>query len=290
MAFIEISSVSKAFGTSQRRQHVLDRVSLSVDQGEFVSIVGFMGCGKSTLINVLAGLTAPDAGEVRVAGEGVRGMRDDAAIVFQSYSLLPWFSALENVRLAVRARFPAWRRDQQIDRARRYLDRVGLGNAADRRPSQLSGGMRQRVAIARAFATEPSILFLDEPFGALDALTRANLQQELAALCTDVDRPVTVIMITNSVEEALLLSERIVPMTRGPQATLGTPVPVAIPRPRTTALLMHDEHAMRVRTHVIESLTGEVRLKPDTTSDEAAPDFSRTPSYVVSGFSRTGTR
>jgi len=257
-AFIEIAAISKTFGSGPAARHVLDRASLSVEQGEFVSIVGFMGCGKSTFLNIVAGLVTADAGEVRFGGEPALGMRHDASIVFQSYSLLPWFTALENVRLAVAAEFPGWTRPRQTDQARAYLDKVGLGNAADRRPSQLSGGMRQRVAIARAFSTEPNVLFLDEPFGALDALTRGNLQQELARLCSDRDRPVTVIMISNNVEEALLLSDRIVPMTRGPRATLGTPVEVAMPKPRTAAQLVHDEATMRVRTRVIESLTANV--------------------------------
>ena len=248
---------------------MLDRASLSVEHGEFVSIVGFMGCGKSTFLNVVAGLVTPDAGEVQFGGEPARGVRHDASIVFQNYSLLPWFSALENVRLAVAAAFPEWPRARQTEQARAYLEKVGLGNAVDRRPSQLSGGMRQRVAIARAFSTEPEVLFLDEPFGALDALTRGNLQQELARLCSNLDRLVTTIMITNNVDEALLLSDRIVPMTRGPRATLGTPVPVAIPKPRNAAQLTHDEEAMRVRGHVIEALTKEVRLKPDTTYSSA---------------------
>jgi nitrate/nitrite transport system ATP-binding protein len=259
MAFIELASVSKRFKAGASTRHVLDRVCLSVDRGEFVSVVGFMGCGKSTLLNVLAGLVAYDDGELRFAGERASGIRNDASIVFQSYSLLPWFSALENVRLAVAAAFPEWPRHRQDEQAGRYLDKVGLGKARDRRPGQLSGGMRQRVAIARAFATEPAILFLDEPFGALDALTRANMQQELAGLCVEADQPVTVIMITNSVDEALLLSDRIVPMTRGPRATLGTPVPVSIGRPRTSATLSHDEEALRVRANVIASLTEIVR-------------------------------
>jgi nitrate/nitrite transport system ATP-binding protein len=258
MAFLEINSISKTFGTGPSARHVLDRASLSVDRGEFVSIVGFMGCGKSTFLNIIAGLATADSGDVRFGGECAHGMRDDASIVFQNYSLLPWFSALENVRLAVAATFPEWPPARQAAQARAYLEKVGLGNAMDRRPGQLSGGMRQRVAIARAFSTEPDMLFLDEPFGALDALTRANLQQELARLCSDLDRSVTTIMITNSVDEALLLSDRIVPMTRGPRATLGTPVPVAMPKPRNTAQLMHDEEAMRVRSHVIEALTAIV--------------------------------
>jgi nitrate/nitrite transport system ATP-binding protein len=258
VSFIEISSISKTFGSGPSARHVLDRASLSVEQGEFVSIVGFMGCGKSTFLNIVAGLVTPDAGEIRFGGEPARGIRHDASIVFQSYSLLPWFTALENVRLAVAAEFPQWPRERPTEQARSYLEKVGLGNAVERRPSQLSGGMRQRVAIARAFSTEPDVLFLDEPFGALDALTRGNLQQELARLCSDRDRPVTVIMITNNVEEALLLSDRIVPMTRGPRAALGVPVEVAMAKPRTSAQLVHDEEAMRVRTHIIESLTASV--------------------------------
>jgi nitrate/nitrite transport system ATP-binding protein len=261
VAFLEITSISKTFGTGPSARHVLDRASLSVERGEFVSIVGFMGCGKSTFLNIVSGLVTADSGEVRFDGECACGMRGDVSIVFQNYSLLPWFSALENVRLAVAAAFPEWPPARQAGQARAYLEKVGLGNAVDRRPSQLSGGMRQRVAIARAFSTEPDMLFLDEPFGALDALTRANLQQELARLCSDLDRPVTTIMITNSVDEALLLSDRIVPMTRAPRATLGTPISVEMPKPRSAVHLMHDEEAMRVRSHVIETLTAEVQVK-----------------------------
>lgn len=259
MAFIEISGVSKVFDARESVLHVLEGVTLSIEQGEFVSIIGFMGCGKSTLLNIVAGLLGADAGEVRIGGEQLRGIPKGAAIVFQNYSLLPWFSAIENVRLAVASAFPTWSRDQQEAQSRRYLEMVGLGSAVHRRPSQLSGGMRQRVAIARAFATEPDILLLDEPFGALDALTRANLQEELARLCSAVDRPVTTMMITNSVEEALLLSDRIVPMTRGPRAKLGSPVTVAMPKPRTAAQLMHDPNAQRVRAHVVEWLAAYVR-------------------------------
>jgi nitrate/nitrite transport system ATP-binding protein len=259
VAFIEVASVSKTFTTDRAVRRVLHDVTLSVDQGEFVSIVGFMGCGKSTLLSIIAGLTPPDEGDVRLDGELVRGVKRKTAIVFQNYSLLPWLTALENVHLAVESAWPTWPRERQASQGRRYLDKVGLTHASHRRPSQLSGGMRQRVAIARALATEPDVLFLDDPLGALDALTRANLQQELAQLCSAEERPVTTIMITNSVEEALLLSDRIVPMTHGPRATLGQPVAVAIPKPRTLAQLVHDEDAMRSRAHVVESLTASVR-------------------------------
>jgi len=218
-----------------------------------------MGCGKSTLLSIMAGLVPPDTGEVRLGGEIIRGVQPKTAIVFQNYSLLPWLTAIENVHLAVASALPRWTRKRQADQARAYIGKVGLTSAAHRRPSQLSGGMRQRVAIARALATQPDVLFLDDPFSALDALTRANLQQELAQLCAAEERPVTTIMITNSVEEALLLSDRIVPMTHGPRATLGRPVAVAIPKPRTLAQLVHDKDALHSRAHVVESLTASVR-------------------------------
>jgi nitrate/nitrite transport system ATP-binding protein len=260
LAFIEIRGLQKSFSTSRGTRHVLRDVSLDVDQGEFVSIVGAMGSGKSTLLSLLAGLTLPDAGTMSIGGEPTRGVRRDAAVVFQNYSLLPWFTALENVRLAVEATFPEMSRDDQRGQATRALERVGLGNALDRRPKQLSGGMRQRVAIARAFATRPQVLFLDEPFGALDAMTRETLQQELVRLCMEVERPVTTVMITNNVEEAILLSDRIVPIVPGPPATLGTAIPVELSRPRSLAQLAHDEQATLVRAHVISTLTASVRV------------------------------
>jgi len=255
MAFIEVTGLSKSFPAKGGTRHVLQNVSLSVERGEFVAIVGAMGSGKSTLLSMLAGLTTPDAGTIHIDGEPVNGIRHDAAFVFQNYSLLPWLTALENVRLAVGAAFPDLSRDQQRERAQKTLERVGLGNAVSRRPRQLSGGMRQRVAIARALATDPQVMFLDEPLGALDALTRESLQGELARLCGEGDGRVTTVMITNSVEEAILLSDRIVPILPGPPATLGRPIPVALPRPRTTAMLAHDDEAARVRTHVIATLT-----------------------------------
>jgi nitrate/nitrite transport system ATP-binding protein len=258
LPFIEASGVSKSFPIKGGTRHVLQNVSLSVEQGEFVAIVGAMGSGKSTLLSLLAGLTTPDAGTIRIGGEPLKGIRRDAAFVFQNYSLLPWLTALENVRLAVGAAFPELSRDQQRARAQQTLEGVGLGNALARRPRQLSGGMRQRVAIARALATDPQVMFLDEPLGALDALTRESLQGELARLCGDGDGRVTTVMITNNVDEAILLSDRIVPILPGPPATLGAPIAVTLPRPRTAALLAHDDAAAQVRTHVITTLTDAV--------------------------------
>lgn len=258
MAFIEVEGVCKSFASASGGKHVLRGVSLSVERGAFISIVGAMGSGKSTLLSILAGLTSPDTGTVTIDGALVQGIRRDAAYVFQNYSLLPWFTALENVRLAVDAALPDLTREEQRAQALRTLEKVGLGNAVHRRPSQLSGGMRQRVAIARAFATKPEVLFLDEPFGALDALTRETIQQDLAQLCSSAERPVTVVMITNSVEEALLLSDAIVPMVAGPPATLGAAIPIDLSRPRSTAQLAHDEQASHVRAHVVATLTASL--------------------------------
>ena len=274
MSFIQLKGIGKSFAA----RHVLQDVSLDVEQGEFVSIVGAMGSGKTTLLSIAAGLIAPDSGAIAIGGEPLRGIRRDAAFVFQNYSLLPWLTALENVRLAVEAARPDLSRDEQRAVAKQSLEAVGLGNAIERRPRQLSGGMRQRVAIARAFSTHPQVLFLDEPFGALDALTRETLQQELARLCMREEPPVTTLMITNSVEEAILLSDRIVPMLPGPPARLGVPIPVDLPRPRTAAALAHDEDAMRVRAHVIEMLTAPRRAAARRSSAEIrAPRVDTTP-------------
>ncbi|MBI4909027.1 MAG: ABC transporter ATP-binding protein [Acidobacteria bacterium] len=252
MSFIELKDLTMNYGT----RSVLAGVHLSVDEGEFVSVVGSSASGKSTLLKIAAGLMEATRGSVTMAGEPVKEFSRKAAFVFQNYSLLPWFSALENVRLAVEGAFPDWPKKRQTDQAARYLQMVGLGAALAKRPGQLSGGMRQRVAIARAFAVEPGILFLDEPFGALDALTRSTLQQELALLCTAVERPVTALMITNSVDEAILLSDRILALSRGPGATLSPSIAVPLAKPRSANLLMHDEGAARIRVRLAEFLIG----------------------------------
>jgi nitrate/nitrite transport system ATP-binding protein len=262
LAFVEIRNVSKSFTSGGSVRQVLKEATLCVEEGEFVSIVGFTGSGKTTFLNIAAGLLKQDNGHVRINGKELNGVHSEAAVVFQNYSLLPWFSAQENVRLAVEAAFPQWNRSRQLAQATKYLEKVGLGHAMSRRPSHLSGGMRQRVAIARAFAAEPSILFLDEPFNALDALTRSNLQQELARLCSEAGKPTTVIMITNNLDEALLLSDQIVPMTRGPAARLGTPINVRLARPRTDAQLLHDPTAVHIRSEVVEFLSEFIHTRP----------------------------
>ena len=241
---------------------MLRDVSLAIEQGEFVSIVGMMGSGKSTLLGLLAGLLQPDEGTIRIEGEPLRAIRPDSAFVFQNYSLLPWLTALENVRLAVGAAQPSLTREEQRRIAVEALERVGLGNAVNRRPRQLSGGMRQRVALARAFATRPRLLFMDEPFGALDALTRETLQQDLTNLCAD--QSVTTVMITNSVEEAILLSDRIVPLLAGPPSTLGVSIAVELARPRSVAALAHEEQATHVRATVVSTLTAALSRPKST--------------------------
>lgn len=250
MALIEFRGIGKSFG----KRDVLRGVDLAVEEGEFVSIVGASASGKTTLMKIAAGLIAPDEGDVLIAGAAVSGFPSNTAVVFQNYSLLPWLSAVENVRLAVESAFPDWSKAKQTEQAVKYLEMVGLGAAMAKRPSQLSGGMRQRVAIARAFAVEPRILLLDEPFGALDALTRATLQQELAKLCQAQEPRATALMITNSVDEAILLSDRIVALGRGPGALLSSAVPVTLDRPRASDLMMHDEEAVWVRARVSEFL------------------------------------
>ena len=251
MSFLTLTNVAKSYGP----RSILHDINLSLDEGEFVSIVGASASGKTTLVKIASGLLKACSGEVKVAGESFNGFVASVGMVFQNYSLLPWLSALENVRLAVEPAFPDWTAKQHTAQSMKYLEMVGLGKAVLKTPAQLSGGMRQRVSIARAFAAEPRILFLDEPFGALDALTRATLQQELATLCGAVGRPVTALMITNSVDEAILLSDRIHALGRGPGATLSPGFTVPLPRPRSAGLLLHSADAISLRHRLAEFLT-----------------------------------
>jgi nitrate/nitrite transport system ATP-binding protein len=267
MTLIELKEAGKSYGSRE----VLRNVSLSIEEGEFVSIVGASASGKTTLLKMAAGLVTADRGQVAVGGQAVTGFPLGASIVFQNYSLLPWLSALENVRLGVESAFPQWPEAKQKEQAVKYLEMVGLGAAQSKRPGQLSGGMRQRVAIARAFAVEPRMLFLDEPFGALDALTRSTLQQELARLCQAQQPRATVLMITNSVDEAILLSDRILALGRGPGASLSSAVRVTLDRPRAMDLMTHSEEAVRVRAQVTEFLAAGGRTERPGTKTRRAP-------------------
>ena len=249
---LELRAVAKGFGAGARRVRVLEDVSLSVERGEFVAIVGYSGAGKTTLLSMVAGLIRPDAGTVLLDGRAVTGPGPDRGVVFQSYSLLPWLTVFENVALGVDQVFAHWPAEKRRAHVLRYVELVSLTAARDKRPAELSGGMRQRVSVARALATEPAVLLLDEPFSALDALTRAGLQDELEGICAR-DRK-TVLMVTNDVDEAALLSDRIVMMTNGPGATIGEILKVRLPRPRKRLDLVDDHTYNHARAAVLEFL------------------------------------
>jgi nitrate/nitrite transport system ATP-binding protein len=256
MAFLELRKVSKAYGTGPARTEVLKDLDLAIEEGEFVAIVGFSGSGKTTLMSLIAGLIKPDQGEVLMRGKPVTGAGPDRGIVFQSYSLLPWLTVRENVGLGidtVHGKLPAAEREKKI---RFYVEMVNLSPAIDKRPSELSGGMRQRVSVARALALNPEFLLLDEPFAALDALTRGTLQVEVERIWRR-DRK-TVLLITNDVDEGMLMADRIIPLTPGPGATLGPSFAVNLDRPRDHTELNHDPEFRQLRNAVLTYLT-EIR-------------------------------
>lgn len=255
MAFLELNNVHKGFGPAHQRTEVLRDIELRIEEGEFVAIVGYSGAGKTTLISLIAGLLRPDQGKVLLKGSQVTEPGPDRGVVFQNYSLLPWLTVFENVLLAVDQVFPNWSAEKKRAQVEKYIGMVNLTPARDKRPSELSGGMRQRVSVARALSTEPQILLLDEPLSALDALTRATLQDEIERIWEQDKR--TVVMITNDVDEGILLADRIIPLSAGPNATLGPSVPVEIPRPRDRKAINHDPHFKEIRRQVIGYLLGE---------------------------------
>jgi len=252
MAFLELKGVSKTFGSGSQKTEVLDDINLTVNEGEFIAIVGFSGSGKTTLINTISGLVVPDEGEVLLKGEPIKGPGPDRGLVFQSYSLMPWLSVRDNVALSVNQVFAKDSRQERADRVTKYVDMVGLSHATDRLPAELSGGMRQRVSVARALAMSPEMLLLDEPLSALDALTRAKLQDEIEQIWEQDKR--TVILITNDVDEAILLADRIIPLMPGPKAKLGTEFKVEIARPRDRTTIGQDPTFKRLRGEVTKYL------------------------------------
>ena len=250
---LELKSVWKSFNG----QDVLRGVDLDVSQGEFVSFIGHSGCGKSTLLNVVGGLLEADGGDVRLDGNAIVGPGPDRAMVFQNYSLLPRLSLLANVREAARAARPERRAAQNDEVVERYLSAVGLWEHRNKRPAQVSGGMQQRTAVARAFAVSPRLLLLDEPFGALDALTRARLQQQLIDLWQHESDTETVLMVTHGIDEAILLADRIVVMANPPSPSVLDVIPVDLPRPRDRTSVI-DEPAFRmVQERLMALLTAE---------------------------------
>ncbi|HET6281730.1 MAG TPA: ABC transporter ATP-binding protein [Polyangia bacterium] len=272
MAFLELRGVSKGYGAADsgaaadpdRRTEVLHDINLQVRRGEFLAIVGYSGAGKTTLISLIAGLLFPDQGEIVLDGKPVTGPGPERGVVFQNYSLLPWMTTYENVLLAVEQRFGDWSAEQKRRHAESFLALVKLEAARDKRPRELSGGMRQRVAVARALAVDPAILLLDEPLSALDALTRASLQGEIERIWSSSagtgeqisPEKKTVILITNDVDEGILLADRIIPLSAGPRATLGPDIVVDIPRPRDRKAVNHDARFKRIRNEVIQYLLG----------------------------------
>lgn len=253
-SFLQTESLAKVFPGARGSAPltVFEQVDLSLETNEFVCMIGHSGCGKSTILNLLAGLDEPSDGYIFMNGKEVRGPSLDRGVIFQNHSLLPWKSALANIMFATRARWPGWTRDKIRDHAMRYLQLVGLEEAADRRPSELSGGMRQRVGIARAFAIRPDLLLMDEPFGALDALTRGTIQDELLKIWSEARQ--TVFMITHDVDEAMLLSDRILLMTNGPKARIAESVSVDIPRPRRRDKIIHHPRYYEIRNHLMDFL------------------------------------
>ncbi|MAR90421.1 MAG: ABC transporter ATP-binding protein [Pseudomonadota bacterium] len=264
-AFLEVSGLSKVYPTKDGNDlTVYEGVDFTLEKGEFVCIIGHSGCGKSTILNTLAGLDEPTAGAVVMNGKEVRGPSLQRGVVFQNYSLLPWMSALGNVEFGVRARWPDWSKSKVRDHSAHFLEMVGLKQALHRKPSELSGGMRQRVSIARAFATQPDLLLLDEPFGALDALTRGVIQQELMKIWSETQQ--TAFMITHDVDEAILLSDRIFLMSNGPNAAIAEAVTVDIPRPRQRTTIFQQPGYYQLRNYLVDFLVNRSEDKPDLQS------------------------
>ncbi len=251
--YIEIQHVEQTFKTRKGPFCALQDINLTVAKGEFVALIGHSGCGKSTLLNLLAGLTTPTQGTLLCANREIAGPGPERAVVFQNHSLLPWLTCFENVYLAVERVFAATESKPQLKaRTDAALAMVGLSPAAQKRPGEISGGMKQRVGIARALSMEPKVLLLDEPFGALDALTRAKLQDELLQIVATTHS--TVVMVTHDVDEAVLLSDRIVMMTNGPSATIGEVLSVELPRPRDRVALAESSQYLHYRKAVIDFL------------------------------------
>jgi nitrate/nitrite transport system ATP-binding protein len=253
-AFLEISKVSKYFPdvSGQWMQCVFKDVSFEIHKGTFVTVVGHSGCGKSTLLNIIAGLEKPMSGVVVLDGKEIDEPGLDRMVVFQTFSLMPWMTAYENVRVAVKAAHRGWSRGQIHDCVQKYIEMVGLTGAEGKRPAMLSGGMRQRVGLARAFSVEPKVLLLDEPFAQIDALTRGVIQEELVSIWMRTKN--TVFMVTHDVDEAILLSDRILLMTPGPEAEIAEAVDITIPQPRGRTTIIEHPNYYKIRNHIIHFL------------------------------------
>lgn len=251
-AFLAIDNVSKVYPTPKGDYTVLENVNLTISEGEFVCLIGHSGCGKSTLLNMVSGLNKPTAGEVRLKNQRITKPGPDRMVVFQNYSLLPWLTVYENVYLGVDEVFAHKTPQDKKAITEEHLELVGLSEAAQKKPPQISGGMKQRVAIARALATRPEALILDEPFGALDPITREELQEELLKIWQA--HKITVLMITHDIDEALFLSDRLVMMTNGPAATIGEVLDIPFPRPRDRRAIAEDPRYYELRNEALDFL------------------------------------
>ena len=254
MAYLQIDHVSKFFPNPSGEGEVciFKDVTIKIDKGEFVTTIGHSGCGKSTLLNIIAGLETMTEGAILLEGREVSGPGLDRMVVFQNFSLMPWMTVFENIRIAVRAAYQEWSQDKINAHVHKYIQLVGLKGAEDKRPTALSGGMKQRVGLARAFSIEPKVLLLDEPFAQIDALTRGVIQEELIQMWNSSRN--TVFMVTHDVDEAILLSDRIMLMTNGPGARIAELIDVTIPRPRSRETVIEHPHYYKIRNHVIHFL------------------------------------
>jgi nitrate/nitrite transport system ATP-binding protein len=279
-SFLTVEALAKVFPPSDGKVHppVFEDLHFSIERGEFVCIIGHSGCGKTTILNVLAGLEEASTGNVFMDGREVRGTSLDRGVVFQSHALMPWMSVLGNVAFAVRSKWPDWTKAQVEARCREVLGLVGLGEALHKKPAELSGGMKQRVGIARAFAIQPKMLLLDEPFGALDALTRGTIQDELLKIVQATQQ--TVFMITHDVDEAILLADKIVLMSNGPYARIAEIVEVTLPRERTRNTIHHDPQYYRIRNHLVDFLVNRSKTYAGSAT---SPTAARQPPVVRPG-------
>jgi nitrate/nitrite transport system ATP-binding protein len=248
MSFLQIQDLAKRYGDTT----VFERVSFTMEKGEFVCIIGHSGCGKTTILNVLAGLDHASEGVVVMDNREVSGPSLERGVVFQGHALMPWLSVMSNIAFAVKSRWPDWNRIQVQTHCQKFIDMVGLTGAEHKKPQHLSGGMKQRVGIARAFAIQPKMLLLDEPFGALDALTRGTIQDELLRICAATNQ--TVFMITHDVDEAILLADRILLMSNGPNAYIAEMVDNTIPKPRDRHSIHHDPQYYGIRNQLVDFL------------------------------------
>ena len=286
MAFLELKDVNFGFGPASHRYEVFEGANLSVEENEFVAVIGFSGSGKSSLISLLAGLERPDTGSVTIHGELVREPGPDKGIMFQNYSLLPWLSVQGNIDLAVKQVSPEMKGEERREYVQQYIDLVSLTGAEWKKPHELSGGMRQRLSLARTLSMKPEVLLLDEPLSALDALTRSVLQDEIIRIWEEDRR--TVVMITNDVDEAVLMADRIVPLTPGPAARFGQEFAVELARPRDRTTLNFNPEFKKLRNRVtsymmeINEEAKQLRVQGDLFLPDISPiSFDDLPASVV---------